>query len=222
MAYQSQPPQPTGDRWVDWATRLVTYLNRVRTQLQHKFEDESASSDGVLLFDPSEEHVVVSRNNAYEPLSYGHNSHMSAYTTATHSAASADTAYAITWENVSYSKHIDIDDTNTSRIVFEKEGIYQLDFSAELQSQNFLFKTIYIWPRLNGTDMAYSTIVHSLRNAGESHVVSRSAIFEVDAGDYIEAIFAVSNTNLWIEGTAATAFSPAAPSATIAVSQVDV
>jgi hypothetical protein len=222
MSYQSQPPQPTGDRWTNWATRLNTYLNRVRTQLQHRFGDESAETDGVLLYDPEIDHMVVSTNGVFEPLSYGENCNASFYTTATHDAASADTAYAITWENTALAndKITIADSPNTSRIVFGHTGTYQIDFSAELQSQNLLFKTIFIWPRINGTDIPFSTIVHSLRNANESAVVSRSGVFEVEEGDYLEAMFAVSNVNLWIEGTAATAFAPAAPSATIIVTEI--
>jgi len=149
-----------------------------------------------------------------------HEDRLLAYTTATHSAASANTAYAITWENEALGKHIYVDDTNTNRIYFEHAGVYKIDFSCELQSQNVLFKTIYIFPAINGTDVAYSTIVQSLRNANDSFTVTRSGLFQVEAGDYLEAKFAVDNTNLWIEGSAATAFSPAAPSAVIIITKV--
>lgn len=220
MSYQSQPPQPTGDKWSDWATRLNTYLNRVRTQLQHKYGNESADNDGVILYDPALDHVVVSRNDIWEPIAYGHNCLAQVYTTSTHSAASANTAYAITWENTAYSEDIAVDDTVTSRINFARTGTYQIDFSAELVSTNSSAKSIYIWPRINGTDIPYSTIVTTVTNNGDKTVVSRSGVFEITAGDYLEAMFAVTDTALTIDGSAATAFAPAAPSATIAVTQL--
>ena len=220
MSYKSQPPQPTGSLWTDWAIRLNTYLNRVRTQLQHKFGDESAEQDGVFLYDPAIDHVVVSSNGVFEPLSYGHNCYAAFYTTVTHSAATTNTATAITWENTALSVDIDIDDTVTSRIVFTHGGTYQIDFTCEMQSGNNSDKTIYIWPRINGTDVPFSTMVHSVKNSGESKVVSRSGIFEVDADDYLEAVFAVTDTGLTIDGTAATAFAPAAPSASIIISEL--
>lgn len=220
MAYQSQPPQPTGDRWIDWANRLNTYLNRIRSQLQHKAQDESATTDGILMYDQALDHVVVSRNNIFEPLAYGHNCYAAFYTDTTHSAASANTAYAITWENTAISVDIDIDDTVTSRIVFEHGGTYQIDFSCELLSSSGSSKTIYIWPRVNGTDIPNSTIVTSIKNSGDRLVTSRSGIFEVDAGDYLEAMFAVTNTSLTIDGSAATAFSPSSPSATIVLTEI--
>lgn len=220
MAYQSQPPQPTGDRWSDWATRLNTYLNRVRTQLQHKVGNESAEPDGVILYDPQLDHVAVSRNGIFEPLAWGHNCLAQIYTTATHSAASANTAYAITWENTAYSEDIEVDDTVTSRINFARTGTYQIDFSCELVSTNSSAKSIYVWPRINGTDIPYSTIVTTVTNNGDKIVTSRSGIFEMTAGDYLEAMFAVTDTALTIDGSAATAFAPAAPSATLAVTQL--
>lgn len=220
MANQAQPPVPTGSKWSDWATRLNTYLNRVRTQLQHKSQNESAQTDGVILYDPSLDHIVVSRNNVFEPLAYGHNCLAQIYTTATHSASAANTATAITWENTGLSEDISVDSVTTSRINFARTGTYQVDFSAELLSGNSSAKSIYIWPRINGTDIPYSTIVTTITNNGDSMVVSRSGIFEMTAGDYLEAMFAVTDTDLTIVGSAATAFSPAAPSASLSVTQL--
>jgi len=220
MSYQSQPPQPTGSLWTDWAIRLNTYLNRVRTQLQHKFGDESAEQDGVFLYDPAIDHVVVSSNGVFEPLSYGFNNYAAFYTTDTLTAASTDTATPIDWDNTAMAVGISIDGTNASRLVFANAGTYQIDFTCELQSGNNSDKAIYIWPRVNGTDVPFSTMVHSVKNSGESKVISRSGIFEMDADDYLEAVFAVTDTGLTIDGTAATAFAPAAPSASIIISEL--
>jgi hypothetical protein len=219
---QSLPPQPTGALWSDWAIRLNTYLNRIRTQLQHKSGGESAETDGVFLYDPEIDHVVVSVNNVFEPLAFGENVNAAFYTTATHSAASTNTAYAITWENtgLANSKITIAASPNTSRIVFGHAGTYQIDFTAELQSGNSNSKTMYIWPRINGTDVPYSTMVHSVKNAGDSQVISRSGVFEVAEDDYLEAMFAVTDTGLTIDGSAATAFAPAAPSASIIITEI--
>jgi hypothetical protein len=221
MSYQSLPPPPTGERWTDWGTRLNQYLGRIRSQLQHKLGNESADTDGVLLYDPEIDHVVVSSNGVFEPLSYGHNCYAAFYTTATHSAAATNTAYAITWENTALSVDITIAASpNTSRIVFEHGGVYQIDFSAELLSSSGSAKSIYIWPRINGVDVPYSTIVTSVDTNNHRVVVSRSGIFSVNDGDYLEAMFAVTNTGLSIDGSAATAFSPESPSATIVITEI--
>lgn len=217
---QSFPPPPTGKLWSDWGIRLNSYLNRIRSQLQHKSGDESADTEGIFLYDPQIDHVVVSKDNEFEPLAFGHNSYGAFYTTATHSAATTNTPQAITWENTAYSADVAVDGTTTSRIVFNYKGTYQIDFSCELISSNSSAKSIYIWPRINGTDIPFSTIVTSIDSNGTRLVASRSGIFEVEAGDYLEAVFAVTDTAMIIQGSAATAFAPAAPSATIAISEL--
>ena len=219
---RSVPPQPSGSRWSDWATRLNTYLNIIRNKLQFQDADDSASEDGIILWDPDISYVVVSKNNVFEPLAYGENINAAFYTTVTQSAASINTAYAITWENsaLSNDKLTIAASPNTSRIVFGHTGAYQIDFSAELVSSSASSKTIYIWPRINGVDIANSTIVTSIQNNGDRLVTSRSGMFSVQEGDYLEAMFAVTDTGLTINGSAATAFSPASPSATISITEI--
>lgn len=220
MTYQSQPPQPIGDRWVDWATRLNTYLNRIRTQLQHKVTGESAFSEGVLLYDPQIKQCVVSVNGVFRPLGFGSNavgSYGSFYTTATHTASTVDTATAITWEGSAFSQDVSVDTTHTSRINFTNPGTYVIEFSAELHSTSASAKKIWIWPKINGTNVQYSTIVTTLTSNDDRIVVSRAGMFSISAGDYLESVFAVDDTDLDIHGTDATAFAPESPSATISI-----
>lgn len=214
------PPPPHGNLWSDWAERLNSYLVRTKDRLRQLTTGESASDDGILMWDREESQVVASKDGEFVALRYGHSDHMLAYTTATHSAASTNTAYAITWENNPIAQHIQVDGTTTSRIVFDHAGTYKIEFTAELISSSGSSKVIRIWPRLNGVDVPNAGITSSIKNSGDRLVVARSGIFAVDADDYIEAMFAVDNTGLSIDGSAATAYAPASPSATIIVTEV--
>lgn len=214
-----RPPSPFGT-FQQWGENLNEYLTRVRDKLNFKNADSRASQDGILLWDPVDQQVVVSHDGEWQGL--GHNDYGSFYTTTTFTAAAANTAYPITWTNSAAESHVTRDDTNTSRIYFDHSATFQIDFSCELQSGNSSSKTIYIFPRINGTDIPYSTMVHSVKESGESKVVSRSGIFTVEAGDYLEAVYAVTDTALTIQGSAATTFSPAAASATLMVTEVKV
>jgi hypothetical protein len=51
-------------------------------------------------------------------------------------------------------------------------------------------------------------------------VVSRSAIFDLAAGDYLEVMWAVDTVTGTLNPTAATAFAPAAPASTIAITRL--
>jgi hypothetical protein len=214
------PPPPFGDGWKSWGERLNAFLVRTRAKLQALSPDDSAAQDGVLLWDRDTEQVVVSHDGEWQGL--GHNDYGAFYTTTTFTAAAANTAYPITWSNAVAEVHVNRDDTNTSRIYFDHAATYQIDFSCELYSTNSSAKSVYIFPRINGVDIPYSTIKHSITTNGESKVVSRSGIFTVEAGDYLEAVYAVTDTALTIQGSAATAFSPAAASATLMVTEVRV
>lgn len=214
------PPPPLGDTWSVWGERLNDFLKRTMNRLQYLRGGETASDNGILVWDPEQNSPAVSRDGEFVALRYGHSDHALVYTTATHSAASSNTAYAITWENNPIAEHIAVDDTVTSRIVFEHAGTYKVDFTAELLSSNSSAKSIYIWPRVNGTDIPFSTIVTSVDLNGSRIVVSRSGIFTMNAGDYLEAMYAVTNTALSIDGSDANAFAPASPSASIIVTEV--
>jgi hypothetical protein len=61
---------------------------------------------------------------------------------------------------------------------------------------------------------------NALHQNGSVLVVSRSAIFELNAGDYLEAMWAVDSTNGFLDATVATAFAPAAPASTIAITRL--
>lgn len=220
MSSPYTPPPPLGPNWAQWGERLNAWLSLTKDKLRYLTSGESAAEDGVMVWTRDNGHAAVSLDGTFEPLAYGHNCRGLFFSTASHTAVAINTAYAITWNNTGISEDVAIDATVTSRINFTRTGTYQVDFTAELQSSNSNGKTIYIWPRKNGSDIAYSTIVHSIKNAGESQVVSRSGVFDLTAGDYIEAMYAVTDTGLKIDGTAATAFSPEAPSASIAVAQL--
>lgn len=213
------PPPPVGTL-ATWGERLNSYLVRVKDKLSFKTGDARAIQDGVLLWDVATQQVVVSHDGEWQGL--GHNDYGAFYTTTTFTAASANTAYPITWTNTAAASHVSIDPTYPSRIVFDHAATYQIDFSAEVVSSNSSQKTIYIFPRIDGIDLPYSTIVHTITNNGAKRVVSRSGIFTVSAGQYLEAVYAVTDTAVKIEGAAATAFAPAAPSATLMVSEVKV
>ena len=217
---QEVPPSPLGSSWQQWGERLNQFLSRTRDKLRFLNDGDLATDDGILMWDRATQQVVVSHDNEWQGL--GHNDYGSFYTTTTFTAAAANTAYPITWTNTAGSYHVTRDDTVTSRINFIHAATYKIDFSCELYSTNASSKSIYIFPRINGTDIPYSTIKHSITANGESKVVSRSGVFTVEAGDYLEAVYAVTDTALTIQGSAATAFAPAAPSATLMVTEVKV
>jgi hypothetical protein len=220
------PPIPQGSMWQVWGERLNQYLQRVRDKLTFKDTDSRATQDGALLWDPAIDHPVVSLDGEWIPLGYGLNEPDQGYGYGAfvdyndHTAAATETAYALTWGTEVYSNGVAIDDTVTSRINFTNGGKYYIHFTAQLNSQSANAKTFWFWPRINGTDVPGSTMRITLHDNDEAKTIARAAIFEVSAGDYLEAYWAVDSTNTALKTYAAETFCPAVPSITLMVKSV--
>jgi len=131
-----------------------------------------------------------------------------------------NTAKAITWDTTAYSKHISVG-SPTSRIVFAKAGKYYIHFTAQLSSASSNAKTFWFWPRINGSDISGSTMRITTHDNNEAKTVARAAIFEVDKGDYLEAMWAADSLDTSLEAYAAETFCPAVPSVTLMVQGID-
>ena len=200
-----------------WAENLRRYLGRALDQLSFKDAAASASEDGILLWDATEGYPVVSKGGEWRQIVLEDGQYAGGITTD-QTAASTNTAYALTYTS-SIAEGI-ANGTPASRLVFEEAGQYMVSFSAQIASTSASTANFWFWPRVNGTDVAGSTMKNALHQNGSVLVVSRSAIFEFSAGDYLEAMWAVDNTSGFLDATAATAFAPAAPASTIAITRL--
>jgi hypothetical protein len=104
--------------------------------------------------------------------------------------------------------------------VFEEAGLYYVSFTVQVASSNASLKTLYFWPKVNGVDVGGSTMQLSIDSNGGSVVMSRTALFQFSAGDYLEAYWATTNVNVVLDASTATAFCPATPSATLTAFRV--
>jgi hypothetical protein len=217
MTQQFRAPEPKGDDWKSWARRLMQYLGQTRIPLVQQTGDESAAEDGQLMWDRTNKYPVVSKDGAWVQVVLEDGHYLGAVSTD-QTAALANTAYALTYTS-SIADGI-TNGTPASRIVFAEGGEYMISFSAQISAGSSSSVDFYFWPRVNGTDVTGSTMVNTLKNNGARLVVSRSSIFQFSAGDYLEAYWAVSDTNGFLDATAATAFAPAAPASTIAITRL--
>ena len=217
MTQQQRAPEPKGNDWQAWGRRLMLFLGQTRSALVQQTGDETAAEDGIMMWDRENLYPVVSKNGAWVQIVLEDGHYLGAITTD-QTAATANTAYALTYTS-SISEGI-ANGTPASRIVFNEAGEYMISFSAQISAGSSSSVDFYFWPRINGTDVTGSTMVNTLKNNGARLVVSRSSIFQVSAGDYLEAYWATSDTNGFLDATAATAFCPAAPASTIAITRL--
>ena len=200
-----------------WAENLRRYLGRALDQLGFKETYSSASENGVMLWDNVNGYPVVSKNGEWVQVVLEDGKYSGAVTTD-QTAVAINTAYALTYTS-SIADGI-ANGTPASRIVFDEAGQYMISFSAQIASTSSSTVNFWFWPRVNGSDVTGSTMKNALHQNGSVLVVSRSAIFEINAGDYLEAMWAVDSTSGFLDATAATAFAPAAPASTIAITRL--
>lgn len=162
------------------------------------------TTDGVIFVRPTIEqqsyYGVFSRTTDYAP-------------------ASANTAYAIQFDTTRISNGIEIG-SPTSRIVVPQSGLYDISVTLQYSSGNSSNKDIYSWIRKNGTDITQSSRILTLNiNGGYSPILISEAI-SMAANDYIEIMFAATDTAVSLNAVASTAFAPGSPAANLVIEQI--
>lgn len=132
--------------------------------------------------------------------------------------AAANTAYPITWDSVLIADGVSIG-APTSRIVVANAGLYKFSASYQLTSGSASVKNVWLWFRKNGVDVSTTSMVTSMDSATAIRTPSRSIVFSLQAGDYIEMMFASDSTAMTLDNLPATGFAPAAPAAILTVTQ---
>lgn len=217
MTQQYRAPEPQGDDWKSWARRMMLYLGQTRSPLVQQTGGESAAEDGVLMWDRINEYPVVSKNGEWRQVVL-EDGHYDGTVSTDQTAASTNTAYALTFTE-DLAEGI-TNGTPASRLVVDEAGQYYVTYSMQMASTSASTVRMWFWVRINGTDVAKSAMENTLHQNGSTLVVTKSAILQLSAGDYIEVMWATNSTSGYLEAVAATAFAPATPSATISMARL--
>ena len=213
----SVAPPPQGTDWKVWARQLSAYLSRAIPTLQFKTGNETAAENGILLWDNVNEYPVISKNGEFRQIVLSDGQY-AGHVLTDQTAASTNTAYALTY--TAQTADGITNGTPASRLVFGEGGQYMASFSAQFHSNSGSTVNFWFWPRINGADVAGASMKSALHQNHATLVVSRSSIFDVSAGDYLEAMWAVDRTSGTLDASAATAFAPAAPASTILITRL--
>ena len=111
-----------------------------------------------------------------------------AFSDFTSQSTTANTATLLTLSTTDFSNAVSI---NNSKITVENAGIYNLQFSVQVQNLDNAPQDMYIWLKQNGTDIVGSTGVIGLparKNPGDpSHDIKGWNYFlSMNAGDYVQ------------------------------------
>jgi len=138
------------------------------------------------------------------------------YDTTTQLGTTINTAKAITFNTTDLSNGVYLG-TPTSRVYVDTPGIYNYDMSFQLDKTSGGTGEFYIWFRLNGVDVANSASYIQIQGNNAEIFSSLNYFFDLNAGDYVEIMFSVSDLSVEVAAFAAAAPVPAIPSIILTV-----
>ena len=135
--------------------------------------------------------------------------------TSSQTAALVDTPYGVKLNTTMSSNSVVLDGVDTSRLIVDEDGLYNFQFSLQLKCVHASDKSIWIWFRVNDTDVPNSTTRVSLRGNTKEAVAAWNFFVPMQALDVFQLMWATDSTDVSLPAQAATAFCPAIPSAII-------
>lgn len=138
------------------------------------------------------------------------------YDTTTQTAAAANTAYAMTLNTTAYSQGATIG-TPTSRVYVDRPGMYNIQFSAQLDRTSPGAGLIYIWLRVNGVNIDQSAGQVRIQGNNAETLAAWNYLQQMNAGDYFELMWSADDTSSQILASGAVAPVPAIPSVIVTV-----
>lgn len=139
------------------------------------------------------------------------------YDTQTRTAPLANTAYPIPLDTIIFQYGMYRDETIKSRIYVERDGVYNFQFSSQLDHLSGGKHVIYIWFRRNGVDVPYSASKIVIDGPDDERVAAWNYFMALSAGDYFELVMETDSTDVVLASFPATAVHPAIPSTIITV-----
>jgi len=146
-----------------------------------------------------------------ERLRYG-----SFYDTTDQTAAVINTAYAMTFNSTDLSQGVYLG-SPTSRVYVDTHNVYNIQFSAQLVNTAGGTHNTWIWLRKNGTDVANSATTLRLQGNNAEEVAAWNFLLDMNAGDYFELMWEVSDLAVSLLADPASAVHPAIPSIILTV-----
>lgn len=138
------------------------------------------------------------------------------YDTTTQLAALINTAYAITFNSTDMSVGVTLG-SPTSRVYVDTHNVYNIQFSAQFVNSAGGAHNVWVWLRKNGTDVANSATTVRLQGNNAETVAAWNFLLDMNAGDYFELMWEVSDLAVSLFADPASAVHPAIPSIILTV-----
>lgn len=135
------------------------------------------------------------------------------YSSSTQTNPVANTAMAVTYNVITESHGVTVDSGSPdSKIYVAQSGVYNFQFSAELDKTGGAATSVYFWFRINGVDIPYSASQVVINGPNDQTVPAWNYITSMSQNDYFQLMWSSPDTAVVLKATAAAAPVPAIPS----------
>jgi hypothetical protein len=110
--------------------------------------------------------------------------------------------------------------TPSSRITVAVAGVYNFQFSAQIDITGGGNATMFIWFRRNGVDLVDSATKITVAGPNAETVAAWNYLITMQAGDYFELVWSSADTAVVLRSEPAAAPVPAIPSVIMTVTYV--
>ena len=145
--------------------------------------------------------------------------HASYYDTTTQTNPVADAVNLMTFNSIVSEFQIERG-VPTSKIYVADRGIYNFQFSAQLDKTGGSASAVYIWPRINGVNVPNSAGKVVIDGPNSEIIAAWNFVLVLNANDYFELAWQSSDTNVVISEEAASGNVPEIPSVILTVAWV--
>jgi len=142
--------------------------------------------------------------------------HASYYDTTTQTNPVASAVNLVTYNN-KVSEYSVTRGTPTSKIFVGERGLYNIQFSIQLDKTGGSGSDVYIWLRQNGQNVPHSATKVVIDGPNSEIVAAWNFLVLLDVQDYIELAWQSSDTNVVLAAMAASGNIPQVPSVIMTV-----
>ena len=139
--------------------------------------------------------------------------------TSTLALTSANVAAAVTYSTIDPAYGVSIG-SPASRVVVADTGVYDIQFSAQVDNTSGGDHQVWIWPRVNGTDVPNSASTLRIKGNDNETVASWNFLLSLTAGQYMELMWTATDTAVVLLAASATSVYPAIPAVILTVNEV--
>ena len=140
------------------------------------------------------------------------------YDTTTQNVVGVNTYQPVRLNTTDLSNQVSI--ANSSHIVVANSGVYNIQFSLQIDKSQGSLAHVYIWLKKNGVDVPNSATELAVQGTSSEIVAAWNFVVSASANDYYELMWSSTDDHIQIKARTASGVVPAIPSIILTVVSV--